>query len=208
MQKEIANLIVVMENLIWTLFYDIFPCAGSEKHGPYPLNNSILLIREYFNLSPKEIWPIRNKYQSMKMYLRYSQDTDIKLNYANQIESSKPLNDKLIYFSIIVDKKQVNTLSQIRSLSKYFSHLIKIQAQKIHTLSPLEIIRKGAEIYYYRYKNFFDFYKEDWHPPQQVYDRINGLKLRWWNYHKGNDKEKLSPDYYVKLLDPRNNFIG
>ncbi len=208
-KKEISILIVSLESLIWSLYFDSFTCAGCERQGPYFANNNeVILIRNYFNLNPKEIWPIKNKYQSVKMHLKYSQGINIQLDYANHIKSSNSLQDKLISFSIIADKKQIATLSEICSLSKYFSHLAKEQAERINRLSPLRIIKKGAEIYYYRYKNFFDYYKEDWRPPQQVYDRINGLRLKWWNYYKSDKDKKKSPEYYVKLFDPRNNFIG
>ena len=208
-KKEISILTVSLESLIWSLYFDSFTCAGCERQGPYFTNhNKIILIRDYLNLDPKEIWPIKNKYQSIKMYLQYPQNTGVELDYANHIKSFKPLRDELISFSIITDKEQITTASEINSLSKYFSRLAKNQAKRVNELSPLEIIKKGAEIYYYRYKNFFDYYKEDWRPPQQVYNRIDNLKLKWWNYYKKDKREKKSPAYYVKLFDPRNNFIG
>jgi len=208
-KKEISILIISLENLIWSLYFDSFTCTGCERQGPYFVNhNKIILIRNYFNLNPKEIWPIKNKYQSVRMYLKYPQNTGIKLDYGNHIKSSKPLQNKLISFSIIANKKQITALSEIRSLSEYFSRLAKNQAEKVNKLSPLEIIKKGTKIYYYRYKNFFDYYEEDWQPSQQVYDRIDDLKLRWWNYYRSDRSKKKSPEYYVKLFDPRNDFIG
>jgi len=208
-KKEIASLIVSLESLIWALYFDFSVCAGSEKHGPYLADKkNVILVRNYFDLSPKEIWSTDNKYPSVKMYLKYPENVGIKINSNNQIKSSKPLGDELISFSIYVGKKKITSLSEIRSLSQYFSHLTEKQAKKVNVLSPLEIIKKGAEIYYYRYKKFFEYYGEDWHPPQQVYDRINGLKLRWWKYYQNNENRKKSPSNYVKLLDPRNDFIG
>jgi len=208
-KKEIANLIISLESSVWALYFDSFSCAGKEIHGPYQVaGKNIILVRNYFNLNPKEIWSVKGKYRSIRMRLKYSKKAGIKLDYANHIKSAKPLLNELISFSISVDGKRVAALSEIRSLSRYFSHLAKKQAERINALPSLEIIKKGAEIYYYRYKKFFEYYGEDWHPPQQVYDRINGLKLRWWKYYQNNENRKESPSHYVKLFDPRNDFIG
>jgi len=208
-KREIANLIVSLENLTWALYFDPFPCAGREIHGPYFLGEGkVMLIRDYFNLNPKEIWKIKNKYPSVKMYLIYPKEVNIKLNYANQVKSSQSLKDALISFSIEVNQKQITNLSQISRLFKYFCLLGGKQAEKVNKLSSLEILRKGAEIYYYRYKNFFEYYGEDWHPPAEVYERINKLKLKWWNIFKSDVRKKKPPQFYVKLFDPRNNFIG
>ena len=208
-KKTIANLIVSLESLIWALYFDFSVCAGSEKHGPYPIGKkNVILVRNYFDLSPKKIWSINNKYPSVKMYLKYPKNIGIKINSNNQIKSSKSLGNELISFSIYVGEKKITSLSEIRSLSQYFSRLAKKQAEKVNALPPLKIIKKGAEIYYYRYKSFFEYYKEDWQPPQRVYDRINSLKLKWWRYYQNKENKKFPPKHYVKLLDPRNDFIG
>lgn len=206
-KKEIAKLILAIESLIWTLYYDLFPCAGSERHGPYLVEKeNVILIRDYFNLNPNEIWPISNKYSSIRIVLKYPKDTNIKINFNNQIKSSKSLRDKLISFSIYVDEKKVTTLSEVRSLFQYFSGLAEKQAKTVNTLPPLEIIKKGAEIYYYRYRNLYKDYKEDCHPPKQVYNRIDGFRLRFWNYYKVNKNKKKPASYYARILDPRNDF--
>ena len=208
-RKEISLLIISLENLIWALYFDLFPHIGNEKHGPYHIaDNNVILAREYFNLNPKEIWDIKNKYKSVKIYLKYPKNTNIQFTYANLIKTPKSLQNELISFAIFVDEKQINSISEIRFLSQYFFNLAEKQAGIINKLPPLEIIKKGAEIYYYRYKDFFDYYNEDWRPPQQVYDRINGLKLRWWKYFEETRNEKKPVEYYIKLLNPRNDFIG
>ncbi|MCK5412777.1 MAG: hypothetical protein KAI57_00185 [Candidatus Pacebacteria bacterium] len=207
-KKEIAKLILTVESLVWTLYYDLFPCAGSERHGPYSVEKgNVILIRDYFNLNPNEIWTIKNKYSSVRIVLKYPNNANIKINFNNQIKSSKPLKEELISFSIYVDEKKITSLSEIRSLFQYFSNLVEKQAKVVNTLPPLEIIKKGAEIYYYRYKNLYKDYKEDWHPPKQVYNRIDGFRLRFWNYYKDDKNKKRPASYYAKILDPRNDFI-
>ena len=208
-KKEIAKLILTLESLIWTLYYDLFPCAGSERHGPYSIEKeNVILIRDYFNLNPNEIWPINNKYPSIKIFLKYPKDTNIKINFNNQIKSSKSLRDELISFSIYVDEKKVTSLPEIRSLFQYLSGLVEKQAKVVNMLPPLEIIKKGTEIYYYRYKDLYKEYREDWRPPKQIYNRIDGFRLRFWNYYKANKNKKKPASYYTRILDPRNDFTG
>lgn len=207
-KKEIAKLILALESLIWALYYDLFPCAGSERHGPYSVEKeNVILVRDYFNIDPSEIWPIDNKYSSIKIFLKYPKNTDIKINLNNQIRSSKPLRNELISFLIYVDGEKVTSLSEIRSLFQYFSGLVEKQAKRVNTLPPIKIMEKGAEIYYYRYKNLYKDHKEDWHPPRQIYNRIDGFRLRFWNYYKANKDKKKPASYYAKILDPRNDFV-
>ncbi len=207
-KKEIAKLILATESLVWILYYDLFPCAGSERHGPYTVEKeNVILVRDYFNLNPNEIWPINNKYSSIRIILKYPKNTNIKINFNNQIKSSKSLRDELISFSIYVDKKRVTSLPEIRLLFQYLSGLVEEQAKRVNLLPPLEIIKKGAEIYYYRYKNLYKDYKEDWRPPRQIYNRIDGFRLRFWNYYKDNKNKKKPASYYAKIVDPRNDFI-
>lgn len=208
-KKEISNLIISLESSVWALYFDSFSCAGKEIHGSYQTaDKNIVLIRDYFNLDPKEIWSVKGKYQSVRICLKYPKKAGIKLDYANHIKSTKPLLNELVSFSILVDGKQVAALFEIHSLFRYFSRLAKKQAERVNALPPLEILKKGAEIYYYRYKKFFEYYGEDWQPPQRVYNRINSLKLKWWKRYENKKGKKFSPNHYVKLFDPRNDFIG
>ena len=205
-KKEISKLVLTLESLVWTLFYDLFPETGGERHGPYPVGNKkVIMIRDYFNLDSREIWPINNKYSSIKICLKYPKDVGIKINYINQVESVKTLRDNLLSFSIFANGKRIKSIGEITELSKYLANLVEEQSQRVNSLSPMDILRKGSEIYYYRYKNLYKDYNEDWKPPKQVYDRINGLGLRYWHYYKVDKDCKNSGDYYAKLLDPRDD---
>ena len=204
-KKEVGNLVVSLDSLIWSLYFDPYRSAGSEIHGPYSVGNYYILIRDYFDLNPQEIWPIKNKHSSVRMYLKYPKDVGIKINFIDQVNSFKSLGKELISFSILVDDKNIVSLSKINSLFKYFSVLTKDQSQKVNKLSPSEIITKGAEIYYYASKDFFKYYQEDWRPSQEVYNRIDNLGLKFWNQYKNS--EKVSADFFMKLFDPRNDFI-
>ena len=204
-KKEIGNLIVSLDSLIWSLYFDPYRSAGSEIHGPYLVGNYYILIRDYFDLNPQEIWPIKNKYSSIKMYLKYPKDTGIKINFIDQVNSAKPLGKELVSFSILVDGKKITSLEDINSLCSYFSILTEHQSKKVNQLTPQEIIKKGAQIYYYSNRNFFNYYKEDWRPSKEVFDRIDDWGLKFWNQYKNS--EKVSVNFFMKLFDPRNDFI-
>ena len=154
-KRAVGNLIVSLDSLIWSLYFDPYRSAGSEVHGPYLVGDYYILIRDYFDLNPQEIWPIKNKYSSAKMYLKYPKDTDIRINFIDQVNSSKPLGKELISFSILIDGKNIASLEKINSLFMYFSVLTENQSRKVNQLTPREIIKKGAEIYYYSNRDFF-----------------------------------------------------
>lgn len=207
-KRAIGDLIVSSESLIWALYFDAFPDAGAEKHGPYSIKDGILIVREYYDLNPKEIWKINNKYPKLTMYLKYSKNTNISFSYANQLSNKEPIYDKLISFSIKINGKKLSKKSELNSLSNYYSKLTQKQALKVNKLSPIKIMEKGAEIYYYRLKGFFKYYGEDWRPPTEVYSFIKNRGLEFWKRYKSYGYQKFPGKYHRKLFDPRNYFTG
>jgi len=207
-QRTISKLIVSLESYVWSLFFDVFPDAGVEKHGPYRIRDGILVLREYEHLDPQELWRFRSRYSKVHLFLKYSKDAHIAFSFGNQIASKQSVRDKLIAFAINVDGRFVTTPFHINTLVDYFVALTEKQAKNVQRLSPIEIITKGAEIYYFRLKEFFQYYHQDWRPPEAVYAFIKKTGLKFWNRFKTYGPKKRPGSYWRKLFDPRNLYLG
>lgn len=206
-KKVIARLNVAAESLTWTLFYDNYRSAGMRIHGPYLTLKGVLLCRDFFDLNPP-MWNLQNKYPGLKALLIYKDDVKITVDFVNHLLYSSPIVDKLQFYAITA-QKPLRSLRGIEELEDYYLGLGKRQAASVESLPPLEVIKKGAEIHYYMLKDFFGFYGEDWRPPEEVYERINRLKLKYWQRYRkpSGHPHKESGSWARRAYDPRSNYI-
>lgn len=205
LKKAVVGLNVTTESLVWSLFYDIYRSVGMLIHGPYPTSKGILLARDFFDLEPP-IWKFSNAYPQLAVYLIYEDTVDIRIDFANHPVYASPIVDKLKFFWIKADR-QLKTVKEIEDIDEYYSALRKKQVAHVESLEPVEIIKKGAEIHYYMLKGFFDFYGEDWRPPQIVYDRIDRLGPKYWERYK-RPRNYGGGTWARKIYDPRSDFIA
>ncbi len=207
-KRAVSSLIITAENLIWSFYFDPYTETGSERHGPYQLKDSVLLVREYYDLQPRQIWKTKNKYKNLTMYLKFAPTTKIALTYSNMLETRDPIWDKLVEFYIAVDGKPLRDLKQITELGDYLAEIAQEQSSIVNKLLPLEIIKKATEIYYYQYVNFFKYYHQSWKPPKSLYNYISKEGLSFWNQYKEQKPIKNPKRYYHKLFDMRDDFIN
>lgn len=205
LKRAIAGLNVTAESLTWALFFDIYRSAGMRIHGPYQIQEGILLCRDFCNLNPP-VWNLQNRYPELKAYLIYERDVKINIDFVNHPIYKTPIADRLKSYSII-SKSPLKTLKEIEELKEYYSQLRQRQAVHIEALNPLEIVRKGAEIHYFMLKDFFKFYGEDWRPPKEVYERIDRMGLKYWKRYKYSKRPQHPQEekglWAKRTYDPR-----
>ena len=207
-KKEIANLIVQTNNLCYSLYYDIFMAGGFYIHGPYPTTtefgkDTILLIREYHNLQPKDIWSdIQFPHKKIRVEGVYKH-LDIKINFANHPLSTTSIGDKLIAYRLFIDDKKT-TLDKLPELFSKIQETTTTQTKKINSLSNLDKVRKGVEIAFYLFKEFRESQEKDWKPPITVEQTIKQFGEKFIEQFKYNEIPKL--EHWKKLFDPRNDY--
>lgn len=216
-QRAVARLIIFSSTMVWTLYYDCMAGNGLENHGPYDVSeyfgkNSILIIREFFNLKPVELWGHCKdfKYDNIKIYTIYKNLENIGINYFSHIVSKSAFRDKLTHFYILVDGKEINNLDEINKVVEEIVSQINKQKELVNSLSVEDKIKKGAESSYYSFKKFREFFGENWKPKIVVEKALDEFGLEFWNKFKEakrfTDKESL--EFLRKLLDPREDFLG
>lgn len=209
LKELISRLNVSLENYSWSLFYDIYRSSGFEIHGPYDVSekfgkNAALLVRDGYNLDPGEVWKKEFTPKTLRIYEVYK-NVDLKIDIVNRLYYSNSIKDKLKYFRVVQNGKVIDSIEDIKQIKKSIEKEAINQTNKINSMEPIEIIKKGMEICYYRMKPFFEYFNEDWKPPKKLYKKIEAKDLKYWNRSKDKKPDKK---FYRKLFDPRNLFFG
>ncbi len=201
-QAQIGILTASLRNLMWGLYTDIFVNTGFEISGPYNLErHRQLVIRDFFDLKPVLIWPeVKNfLYSNIKIYSIY-QNNQIEIKMFNRIFSKKGLTNSLERFAIEGCKE--------KDLEKINSNIISFTEKQQNTFNRLDFeIQKKLylKIKHYALKEFFKLADMNWESIDDFYQRVKGKKL----IPPGDFKLKPSQvaEIYVKVFDPRNDFL-
>ncbi len=208
-KRKIADFIVTSNNLCYTLFFDNFKAGGFYIHGPYDASKSfgdgaILVIREYHNICPKELWPgLEMPYKSMRICGIYKK-LSLYLDFLNHPISFTHISDKLIAHKIYLDNAEVS-INKIEELVALFNKISSKQTNVIKSMSDLEKVKKGAEIEFYLFRRLRDYMGDDWRPKyaEKVIRDFGGKFVKQFNY-----KEQAPPSlaYWKRAFDPRDDY--
>lgn len=207
-KKQISFLIVAANNLCYTLFYDLYKSGGFYIHGPYKAKifgeDAILIVREYHNINPKELWPdLGMPYKKMRILGIYN-GLDIRLNYLNHPVSTTHVGDKLIAYKIYLDDKEINA-NQIDNLIELFHKFSAMQLKKINAFSDADKIRKGAEISFYLFKRLREYMGDKWQPPAEVEKEIQKYGDKFIKRFKYPAKPSL--EHWKRLFNPYDDYF-
>ncbi len=207
-QKSIASLTISSNNLCYTLYYDDYMTGGFYFHGPYDVSKNfgegaIMIIREYHNLNPIELWPeLKIPYQKMRIYAIYK-NSDIKINFVNHIITSESIGDKLIAYKVFLDDQEITAI-KIEELIELFRNIASSQTKQINGLSDLDKVRKGAEISYYLFKKIREYMGDNWKPPIEIENTINKFGDQFIQQFKYKEIPDLT--HWKKIFDPQDDY--
>ncbi|MBI2662808.1 hypothetical protein HYX11_05100 [Candidatus Woesearchaeota archaeon] len=207
-KKKIAFFTVMTNNLCYTLYYDIFMTGGFYLHGPYDASGefgegAILLIRDYHDLNPKEIWPdLQIPYQKVKICAVYK-NLDLKINFVNHPITKDSIGDKLIAYKIYLDYKEIE-INKIDELIEIFHKVSSQQTKKINALSDLDKVRKGAEIAFYFFRKLRKYTGDDWTPLKEIEKTIEKFGEKFIKQFQYQEKPNM--EHWKKIFDPRDDY--
>jgi len=204
-KKVVSFLNVALESLSWAIFYDMYRYGGFAISGPYKTTRGTVLIRDGFDLAPP-FWPFKSKYGCLREVLVYENGVQIEGDFMNHFVYKEPIVFKLKAFRIESNSGIFDSIGSLIKLTAYLERLRRKHTEYVNSLDPLQIITKGAEIYSYLWKGFWDYYGEEWKPDAEIQKRILKYGLKYWRRY-GLSKEKKDPSYYRNLYDPRSNFV-
>lgn len=209
LKKALNILSVNLLALNWALFWDYFPETGHELHGPYKVNkfgeNSHLVVKDYFNMSPIEIWETAKDIPFKEVRLSQIYDTDkMFINFGNRM-IGKDLVAHNSRFALTVDGRRVTSLKQIQKISLELKNLADIQAKYVKSLEPIEIVRKGAKITYFARKNFYEYFSDNWYPEDMVEGTIKAIGTKFIDMK--DEAKPMSMEVKRETWDPRNELL-
>jgi hypothetical protein len=207
-KKKIAFLTVISNNLCYTLYYDIFMTGGFYIHGPYDVSEkfgegAILLIRDFHNLNPAELWPdLEMPYQQLKICSVYK-NLNLKINFVNHPITKESIGDKLIAYKIYLDGKEIE-FKKIDELIELFNKISLQQTKKINSLTDLDKVRKGAEIAFYLFRKIRNYMGDDWRPPKEIEKTISLFGDKFIKQFQYETIPLI--DHWKMIFDPRNEY--
>lgn len=211
--KVMRKFNMALFGLIWSLYFDAFYYTGSSSHGPYKIpmkrfgiKNGSLVVNDYFNLRPLEIWPaVKNMpFKKVRIYNVYK-NVKWKINFFERVDPNIDLGGNLCFTMIEIDGKPVNNLAKIEKLTKEVFKITEKQTNFVNKLPVLEIVKKASEICYYGLRGLFEYFNEDWAPPRQIDGVIEKFGDKFIKKFD-RDLADYPPAKIRKLFDPRNNW--
>ena len=151
-----------------------------EYHGPYYLNEEIVVIRDFSNFMPVGLWENGNydtKIQSIRIVSFHNGNINLTIDAFNNVNiSGENFVDSctgglLFVNNRIVSKKEINTIIE------EFSKKLEYQLELVNAMSLDELYQKYAYIFWYRKKSLADFLEQEWTPPSKVFEILSTAKI-------------------------------
>jgi hypothetical protein len=197
-----SNILQRFCGIIWAyaevIFFRVHDVT-KEFHGLYHDETDTkkkILIREYLNLNPKDIWtniPLL-PFNSIKIFTKYDNNIEVSIDSYNHINVCKgSFIESLTDHAIECDGKSIS-LKELQSFLPIILQTIEEINNWVDKSNWKEITNRYADVYWYRKKPLKDLLECDWQVPGKVRERIK----------VGNINEKmsgkLSKDQIHKLI--------
>lgn len=209
--RELGKLLVSLASLAYGLYTDATPSLCGEFHGPYDVSGRFdrghtLLVRDYFNLKPTELWPHTRDYRfkSVRIYAIY-RGVKIRPDFYGNFVADKNLVDNLSYYSVLVNGRQVNGMDGMKRAREYLARLTVEQMERVDRMDLEQVKRKFAETEMLQYKRIFGLAGIEPGATPDIIDRINGKRLLKGFGVWGQDRVLSGKDikHFRGIMDPR-----
>lgn len=175
--KMQASMLQRFFGLMWAYTESLFFRAHDvtkEIHGLYTDGDYKVLIREYYNLKPKDIWgdlPYTD-YSSFKIITYYTKDLSISLDAYNHIFfKGGNYIENMVKYRIEADGKVISLDELLNQIPKMEATIKAVHEWSDNSDSKV-IINRYADIYWYRKKVLKDILGLDWRVPKHVRKNI------------------------------------
>lgn len=154
--------------------------VGMEQHGLYEHDGVKILVRDFMNLRPTDLWEECRIFplNKIKLVCAYKPgfEIDFDVFYNTFATKGNPVNE-LVSYAITADDRPID-LSETDAIVESASKVIKSISEKIDSWSMHDIARKYAEVYWYRKRPLADALGKDWRPPKKVFENIEAGEIK------------------------------
>ena len=205
--QKLHRLSTSLLTLVWTLYFFPWPNMGFEIHGPYDVfktfgGNSVLLIRDFFNIKPTDLWPTTSDLNAsqVKLFTVY-RDVDIKMDIFNHMIYSANLSSATTDFAVYLD----NTVPNFDDLTTFIGQLLAKSTEisgTVEKMTKKEKVDKFIQIRYFGLKKFRAYLGKRWRPPATIRKRIK----RWGLIEIPPEETNLKVEELKRIFDPRDDY--
>jgi len=209
--KEVHRLSTTLLSLMWALYFYTWPNVGFEFHGPYrvalpgaPKRKAILIVRDFFNLHPWEIWPPLDTIPCSQVRILAIYDTALSptIDIFGHMLHSGDLISSCLAVSIYVDSEIIQTVYKLSDLNTRLLAAISEQSQRINIMDRRGLIEKYILIRYYIFRGLRTLLHRDWKPPTVIYQRLDE-----WGLISSPEAQEFNWHHFEQTFDPRNDFV-
>ncbi|MDE1865877.1 MAG: hypothetical protein KGH94_04550 [Candidatus Micrarchaeota archaeon] len=209
--RELGKLLVSLASLAYSLYTDATPSLCGEFHGPYDVSERFgrghtLIVRDYFNLRPHELWRHVKDYRlgSVKIYSIYK-DVRIRHDFYGNFVADRNLVDNLAFYKVFMNGRPVGRLGGIKEAREYLAQLTLDQSNRLGRMSLEQMKRKFMETEMLQYKRLFELSGVRPGPTKEMVGRIKNRKLLKGFGVWGQDRILTGKDikYFREIMDPR-----
>lgn len=186
--KNIANIgngtnnrnILRLGALLWAYSETLYFVAREiccDYQGPYSYeDNTIIIIRQYANLCPDELWTQLSALKDIDKIIIKTQHADLAVSfdvYNNLYVEHGDINSSFLNGEVIIDG-QTASIVEINDLINNISKEMMILHSMIEAMEEEELIWQYIRIFWYRKKGIAKLLNESWEPSIELKEKIKG----------------------------------
>ena len=177
--RKLASQINASLWLLCEYLYFNHHSIGHEFHGPYRLDNGLLLIvREYYDLK-NELWSFSDKLPANQItsFEVYEKNTEIKFDFFNRMRSATSLPSRLLKVRFKEGGVEGEELDEdgMEDLLVSITNVAKDAFKVISGLNREQLLEKYVETKYYILKPLAENLGLEWKPSKEIYDFIKNV---------------------------------
>ncbi|MFA5878150.1 MAG: hypothetical protein WC845_02165 [Candidatus Staskawiczbacteria bacterium] len=180
--RELGKLYTSCAALAFALYRDFFPQISHEVYGPYDASSkfgkdTILVIKHFPKLFPKEIWPsLEYKYGDIKIFQVFKNvKFRCELIGMHTVYEGDIMNGLVVY-AVMAGGKFVG-IEEIKNMSREIAEITTKQIQVYDSMPMEEIKKKTLEWECYQFFDFFQLAGMDWRPTIEMMDAVKNKKI-------------------------------
>ncbi|WP_145331590.1 hypothetical protein [Paenibacillus xylanexedens] len=153
--------------------------AAKSVHGPYMTEqNTMLVIREFHNLHPQEVWPKELLMTTGKITTccEYDKSADVKVDCYDHIYHSGRLNQSMLSWHVSVDGVSVHDPVVLEQMVDDIIRRTRQVSGMVDQWDWQQKAEKYAQIFWFRKSPLRAYRGLPTLPPQQVYEQIRSGK--------------------------------
>ncbi len=208
--RKLGRLVSACYHLGYSLFGDMNPQLVYENFGPYYIKDQtgrklLVVIKEYKNLKPIEIWPETASlpFETIRIVSAY-QDVGFTIDAITHTNYDGDVINGLKYYAVEIDGRPAS-LENVSVATEQIQNLAELVWEKFKALDDREFRIKYLYHRAYNYINLCRRLGLDWRPSQEMINEITSKPLKTWP--KFNDA-RAGDEYFLKIIDPRTDFSG